>query len=72
MGLKPHKLDALERGEPTDFLTSILISSKMVWFTFSERRFKEGVPTDEELYLLAQELAKEHPKKVEAFFTILF
>lgn len=30
MGFKPHKLDALERGEPTDFLTSILISSKMI------------------------------------------
>ena len=30
MGFKPHKLDALERGEPTDFLTSIPISSKMV------------------------------------------
>ena len=30
---------------------------------FSERRFKEGISTDEELFLLAQELAKEDPKK---------
>ena len=44
----------------------------MKWYNsrFSERRF--GIPTDEELFLLAQELAKEDPKKVEEFFTILF
>ena len=46
----------------------------MKWYNsrFSERRFKEGIPTDEELFLLAQELAKEDHEKVEEFFTILF
>ena len=33
--------------------------------------FKEGIPGDEELSLLAQALAKEDPRKVEAFFMIL-
>ena len=30
MGFKPHELDALEQGEPRDFLTFVLILSKMV------------------------------------------
>ena len=30
MGFKPHELEALEQGEPRDFLTFILILSKMV------------------------------------------
>lgn len=30
MGLKPHELDALEKGDPRDFLTFISILSKMV------------------------------------------
>ena len=30
MGFKPHELDTLEQGEPRDFLTFILILSKMV------------------------------------------
>lgn len=34
-------------------------------------KFKEGIPSDEELSLLAQALAKEDPRKVEAFFMIL-
>ena len=30
MGFKPHELDALEQGDPRDFLTFISILSKMV------------------------------------------